>query len=308
MRVLVTGAAGFIGSRLVTKLLQNDFEVVGIDDLSAGTRTRLPSNFDLTIADLNTLSIFELTEILSRVDFIFHLAAIKKHNLRSDFDNLVNTNFHASRKLFVAAREAGVKKIIYTSSLYAYGSLNRDYFKESDLPQSLSYYGSTKYFAEHALNLETIGTGIQQISARLFFTYGPNQYASGGYMSVIERNLLRALNGEPLQIYGSGSQTMDFLFVDDLCLALIELAKSPFHGTVNIGSGLGVTISEVISEISLIYGGLAIERLAPDWTEGSRRVASIDLLNSIIDFKPRITLAQGLRLMVDEIGRGKITK
>ena len=159
---------------------------------------------------------------------------------------IIDVNISASRRLFEAAAQAARPKVVFASSLYAYGSMGPAPMRETDVPTPDTVYGISKVAGEQLLRLRYDGSMVPWSVARLFFVYGPRQYARGGYKSVIVANFERLVRGEAPTIFGDGLQALDYVYIDDVVEALIELAAPAHNGkTLNICSGLATTINDL---------------------------------------------------------------
>jgi len=175
--IRITGAAGFIGGHLAARLAssQPDARITGIDNLRSGNWSRTPSIVKQIEVDIAEVSTEQWIELLEGIDVLFHLAAEKYNSSRSTPDRLLNTNVIATERLFRAAAIAKVSRTVFTSSLYAYGSLGPKIMSENDVPQPITLYGASKIMGEHVLRSTDRELGISWNVARLFFIYGPNQ-------------------------------------------------------------------------------------------------------------------------------------
>jgi len=168
----------------------------------------------------------------------------------------------------------------------------------SDVPNPITVYGSSKLFGEHVLQTKDFANELNWAVARLFFVYGPGQFAEGGYKSVIFSNFERIANGEKPLIYGDGNQKLDYIFVDDVIRGLRMLAEHPENVLVNLGSGVGLTINEVIEKMVAVSGTqLTPVHVEPDWTAGTSRVSSIDFTTSELGWTPEVTFDKGLEFV-----------
>jgi len=296
--VLVTGAAGFIGSHLCTRLAtQQGIHVTGIDDLRSGSGSRIPEQVNHMNRDISEISVAEWTELLTDVDIVYHLAAEKYNASKSSPERLLLTNVNATERLARAAALANVGRVVFTSSLYSYGSMGPKTMDEKDVPEPSTLYGASKLMGEGILRSVDRELGLSWNVARLFFIYGPWQFAHGGYKSVIIKNFERALRGESMQINGSGNQALDYIYVDDCVEALIALATSnKDHKVVNVASGVGTAIRDLVTVMSSIAGcGLNdLEHAPADWTEGSRRVGAPSEIERYVGWRATTSIELGL--------------
>jgi UDP-glucose 4-epimerase len=306
---VVTGAAGFIGSHLVARLAERGYAVSGIDDERTGDWSRVAPGCTRHAADLAALTESEFDDVLGGADVCFHLAAEKHNSSRDAPERVVDVNISATRRLFEAAVRARVRKIVFTSSLYAYGSLGPDAMRESDLPAPTTVYGVSKLAGEHLLRVAAAESSSGWSVARLFFVYGPRQYAAGGYKSVIVANFERLARGERPLVFGDGKQALDYVFVDDVVDALLALADPAHDGLVcNVGSGRTVSVND-LTEAMLEVAGCDLEPIwaPPDWTAGSRRVADVALARDALGWSATTALHDGLSRVwqsMVESGRG----
>lgn len=273
-RALVTGAAGFIGCHLVEALHEQGCAVIGVDDERSGDWHRLQAPCTQVRRDLADLDPSELTELCSDVDVVFHLAAEKHNSAKATPQRIIDVNISATRRLFDAAATSHRAKVVFASSLYAYGSMGPDRMRESDLPTPKTVYGVSKLAGEHLLRVASDDHGLPWSVARLFFVYGPRQYAEGGYKSVIVSNFERLARGEAPTVYGDGEQSLDYVYVDDVVAALVSMADAGHDGkTLNIASGRPMSVNALTEAMLRVSGsGLAARMCAPDWTGGSSRV------------------------------------
>jgi UDP-glucose 4-epimerase len=294
---LVTGAAGFIGSNLVERLASDGWSVRGLDDGRTGDWDRVKVDVDRVDASLENMSPDELETACRGVDLLFHLAAEKHNTPGVTADRTLEVNVAATARLFDAAGSVGVPKIVFTSSLYAYGSMGPEVMSEGDVPRPSTVYGVSKLAGEHLLRVTERAHGVRWSVARLFFVYGPRQLAAGGYPSVIVRNFDRIRRGEPPVVNGDGGQALDYVFVDDCVDALVRLGSRDGHGlTVNVASGSAVSVRD-LTEAMLGVSGSSLGPVdgPTDWTAGSRREGAPGLAAERLGWAARTPLDEGLR-------------
>jgi UDP-glucose 4-epimerase len=296
-RALVTGAAGFIGCHLVESLVADGIEVVGVDDERSGDWSRIQAPCERVERDLVDLPDHALLELCADVDVVFHLAAEKHNQASATPQKIIDVNVSATRRLFDAAGRAARPKVVLASSLYAYGSMGPEPMRETDLPTPTTTYGVSKLAGEHLLRVAQKQHGLAWTVLRLFFVYGPRQYAQGGYKSVIVSNFERLARNEAPTVYGDGAQTLDYVFVDDVVSAL-RAAVAPEHDskTINISSGHGVSVNDLTTAMLAASGSELAPRSCPaDWTAGSRRLGDATLAASALGWKAETPLAVGLQ-------------
>lgn len=296
MRVAVTGIAGFIGSHLTNHLLAAGHEVVGFDNCRSGDWSRVAPQARATDLDINRPSAAQWAELLAGADVLFHLAAEKYNSSRSTPQRVIDTNISATARLLQGAAGAQVRQVVFTSSLYAYGSLGPDPMREDQALAPTTYYGMSKAAGEQLLRVAERDHGLNWACARLFFVYGPGQYAEGGYRSVIVSNFERMRSGRAPVINGSGEQRLDYVYVDDAVAALLALAEPKAAGqTVNVGSGSAPSIRELTAVMQEVAGNAADPVAGPaDWTDGTVRWADPGLARRTLNWTASTTLSVGL--------------
>jgi nucleoside-diphosphate-sugar epimerase len=303
-RVLVTGCAGFIGSHLAERLLDEGHEVVGIDCLTpfyeparkADTLDRLSEHgrFEAHRIDLSRTP---LDVVVEGAKVIYHLAG--QPGVRQSFDEpgeYVRHNVTASRRLLHAASGAGLRAFVYASSSSIYGNANGR-MRETDPAVPISVYAHTKVTTEQLARRAWREHGVPTIGLRYFSVYGPRQRPD----MVFQRFLERALRGAPLPILGDGSQRRDFTYVEDIVDATIAAAERGRAGGVyNVGGGQPATLKKVISLLGeLLERAPLIEYLAPAPGDVRATAADTTLARRELGFKPRTDLATGMALQLD---------
>lgn len=294
-RALVTGAAGFIGCHLAERLAADGWTVVGLDNERSGSWDRLRTALERRHADLAALPEEELDELCSGVDVVFHLAAEKYNSSATTPQRVIDVNVSATQRLFAAAGRAGAK-VVFTSSLYAYGSLGPAPMCETDLPAPTTTYGVSKVAGEHLLRVAQRDLDLRWTVARLFFVYGPRQYADGGYKSVIVKNFERLRDGLPPVVFGDGLQALDYVYVGDCVDALVAMAAREHDAEVlNVSTGRAVTVNELTAAMLEVAGAdVPVEWGPADWTAGTIRVGSPSLAAERLGWRPATTLEEGL--------------
>jgi UDP-glucose 4-epimerase len=297
-RAVVTGAAGFIGSNLVTRLAKElGVNAIGLDNEQTGDWSRVDVPCTRIDRDLVATTADELQSLLEGNDVLFHLAAEKYNSSSSTPQRVIDVNISATHRLFSAAATVGLRKVVFTSSLYAYGSLGPGRMKEDQLPAPTTTYGVSKIAGEHLLRVVSAEHDLDWTVARLFFVYGPRQWARGGYKSVVLSNFERIRRGEPPTIFGDGNQTLDYVYVDDAIDALLAMCEAKHRGiTYNVGTGRGISIRE-LTDLMLEVAGSDLEPITcpPDWTADSVRVADPGLASDRLGWTPSTSMSEGLR-------------
>jgi len=302
MKFLVTGGAGFLGSALVNRLLEQGHRVRVLDDLSAGDRNRLDSRAVFARGD--TRDVPKLWTLLKGVDCVYHLAArvsVPESILYPVEYNEVNVG--GTVGLMTAVRDARVKRVVFTSSGAAYGEQREQPVREAARLKPESPYAVSKMAAEgYVLALGALW-GIETVILRIFNTYGPGQSIPPTHAPVIPRFLKQILGGGSLVIYGNGKQSRDFVYVSDVVDALVAAAKasSVDRAVINVGSGQEVAINALVDAIERVTGRTA-HRLYNEMESGgvSRLVADVSLARDKLDFRPKVDLETGLKRTLAE--------
>src|SRR6188474_559104 len=258
MNFLITGAAGFLGSSLANQLAREGHQVRGLDDLSTGNPQALSTDVHFTRGDVSDRP--KLWTLLQEVDVVYHLAArvsVPESILYPrDYNNV---NVGGTVALMEAMRDVGVRRVVLTSSGAVYGDLAEQPLRELVIPNPRSPYAVSKLAAEYYVR--TIGGlwGIDTVSLRIFNTYGPGQHLPASHPPVVPHYLKQALRSGTLVAHGDGSQTRDYVYVDDVVSGLVAAATAPnINGLViNIGSGKETSISELIRCVQDVTGSNA---------------------------------------------------
>ena len=304
-RCLVTGGAGFIGGHLVQELLRRGADdVVILDSLRAGSRDAVaaPSaGCRLVEFQLGRDCVHALRPHLDDVDYVFHLAAEKHGQAQHHPETALDSNVDGTYCLARAAGEAGVKRMVFASTLYVYGRTNGPAFVETETPLPHTIYGISKLAGEHLLRHCHARYNLSYNVLRYFFTYGPGQSAGTGYTSVITKTFERLLLGQRPVIHGDGKQVLDYLYVGDVIDATIVAAESEaLNDVFNIGSGLRTSIADLVtSMVTISCRDLPIVYDEPDETSGSSRVADILKAAGRLHWHPQTSLMDGLTMTYD---------
>lgn len=301
MKVVVTGGAGFIGSNLAEELLKKH-EVTVIDNLSTGRIENLDQIMDKinfiegSITDLDLLK-----EAFSGSDTVFHEAAIP--SVQRSVDNPIasnEANVEGTLKVLVAARDCGVRKVVYASSSSAYGNTPTLPKIEDMKPNPRSPYAVSKLAGEYYCRVFSEVYGLKTACLRYFNVYGPRQNPHSEYAAVIPRFVTRILAHEPPVIYGDGGQTRDFTFVKDVVKANILAGESDAEGVFNIACGKRVSLNELAGKIMEITG-IKVEMSYEGARPGDVRdsLADISSAGDKLGYKPGYELDSGLRETVE---------
>lgn len=299
--VLVTGAAGFIGSHLAERLAAEGHQVRGVDcftdyypradkEANLAALQREP-RFDFLEADLTKA---DLTDLLSAVDTVFHQAAQAgvRRSWGKSFTAYTRNNVLATQRLLEGCLGAGVRRLVYASSSSVYGDSEDIPLKEGSLPKPVSPYGVTKLAAEHLCGLYAVNYGISTVSLRYFTVYGPRQRPDMAFHKFIRA----MLDGRTVEIYGDGDQTRDFTFISDAVDANVRaMTRGAPGGVYNIGGGTQASVNEVLALLEEI-GGRPIERDYQRTQKGDVRHTLADTKRAEKDlgYVRRIAIKEGL--------------
>ena len=306
MRVLITGAAGFIGSHLSEALLAGGAVVRGVDRLSsyydpAMKRANLAPLLDAEDFEFAEGSLNELApdELLSGIDVVFHLAGQPgvRVSWGQEFGLYLDDNVLSTQRLLEAARETGLKRFILASSSSVYGDAERFPTRESDAPAPVSPYGVSKLAAEHLCNLYFKGFGVPTVALRYFTIFGPRQRPDMAFARFINAGLTNSA----IEVYGDGGQQRDFTYVGDAVAATVAAGERGVPGSVyNIAGGNHATVVEVIRTLGRLIGHeLAVEHLPVVVGDARKTGADIHRAQAELDYAPVTSLVKGLSLQLD---------
>ena len=250
-KILVTGAAGFIGSHLTDALLEAGHEVVGFDNLSNGKLRNLESALEsnaFQFAEGDICDEAQVNEIMKGVDVVYHLACLGvRHSIHSPFENH-RVNAEGSLRVLEAARQENVSKFFYISTSEIYGDIQTFPIDEFGVPAPKTVYGSSKLAGENYAYSYNVCYGLQTVITRIFNNYGPRAHYEGDAGEIIPRSIVRMLNGEAPVVFGKGDVTRDFFFVKDTARALVQLMNNEkvVGEILNIGTGAEITMKELM--------------------------------------------------------------
>ncbi len=249
MKVLVTGGAGFIGSRLALELVEQGHEVLVLDNLSAGKKENVHPSARLINGDIRDYKL--VLEASKGADCIFHLAAFVSVPMSVEKpDECRDVNVGGTLNIIKAAGENGVRKIIFSSSCAVYGDRVNTAASEADTPNPLSPYAVSKLEGEKLLESYSKEFDYSYINLRYFNVFGENQNPDSPYSGVMSKFIYRVLRNQEIVIYGAGSQTRDFIYVRDVVNANIRALTSDITNEVfNIGTGKGTSINDLAGMI-----------------------------------------------------------
>ena len=301
-KALVTGGAGFLGSRLTERLLAEGAEVIVLDNFFTGKRRNLPSSDRLQVVEGSVLDRDLLFQLVSRVEFVFHFAV--RNIIVSTKDPLADfqTNAQGTLNVLLAVREykERIRRMIYASSSSVYGNPRYVPINEDDPFNILSPYAASKASGEFCCWAFAEIYQVPITILRYSNVYGVGQDPTNPYCGVVAKFLTAAERGEALTIYGDGQQTRDFTYIYDAVEATLLAALSPkAEGEVfNVGTGVETSINTLAELVNEMYGNtLSIVYTARrDIDNIRRRVLNIEKIRSRLRWMPSVPLAEGLRL------------
>ncbi|MBN2006638.1 MAG: NAD-dependent epimerase/dehydratase family protein [Anaerolineae bacterium] len=306
MRILITGGAGFLGSALANTLVTSGHEVLALDDLSAGDPGRLDTRVLLHRGSITDRP--KLWTLLQGVDCVYHLAArvlVAESLLYPKDYNEINVG--GTVILLEALRDVGVPRLVLASSGAVYGDQAQQPVVETTPPNPLSPYAVSKLAAEHYVH--TIGrlAGIETIALRIFNAYGPTQsLLHTAHSPVVPRFMHQALGGGSLVISGDGTQTRDFVYVEDVIRAMAAALMSRDLGgcTLNVGSGVETSVNDLAQHILALTGSNSNIIHSQAQSGGvSRLQADITLARQRLGYQPQVSLQEGLVRILTEDSR-----
>jgi UDP-glucose 4-epimerase len=274
-KAVVTGGKGFIGTHLVSTLRQEGWNVFVLDR----------PEYDIRDRD-------SLRNIFDDTDVVFHTAALPRVQYSIEHpEETHEVNVTGTLNVLLAAKEAGVKKVVYSASSSAYGDQDIMPLVEDMLARPKSPYGLQKYIGEHLCRVFAEVYGLPTVSLRYFNVYGPGASAEGAYALVIAKFLQQRLEGKPMTITGDGQQTRDFTHVRDVVRANILAAQNSKVGkgeVINIGAGNNVSVKRIAE----LIGG-SVEHIAPRLEPRHTR-ADISRAKKLLNWEPNISLEEGI--------------
>lgn len=300
MEVLITGGAGFIGSELASQAVEVADRIVVVDNLVNGRRENLAelpaAKVSLVEADVRDTD--AMHELLRGVDVVYHLACLGvRHSLHSPFENH-EVNATATLNLLTLARDAGVPRFVYVSTSEVYGTARSVPMTEDHPTQPMTVYGASKLAGECYARAFHRTYGYPTVVVRPFNAYGPRCHHEGDSGEVIPKFLLRCLAGKPMIVFGDGSQTRDFTFVEDTARGILAagLHDSAIGETLNLGSGREIAINDLAALIAEVCNQPASRVVYDDPRPGDvlRLHADSSRAKHVIGFEPRVSFHEGL--------------
>jgi len=286
MKILVTGGAGFIGSNLVDRLVNEGHVVTVIDNESASTNTTFYKNSNATYYKFDIAEYNNIRPLFENIDFVFHLAA--EARIQPSIQNpllAVRTNVLGTATVLQCAREAGVKKVIYSSTSSAYGLKNLPPLDENMPDDCLNPYSVSKVSGEKLVEMYHTLFGMNTVTLRYFNVYGPREPDNGPYAPVVRLFLMQKAQGNPLTIVGDGLQKRDFTHVNDVVNANILAMQTESSGLFNVGTGCNHSIYHLAQLISS-----DIVHIDPRTGEARETQANNNKIRNVMGWSPTIKL------------------
>jgi nucleoside-diphosphate-sugar epimerase len=302
--VLVTGGAGFIGSHLVDALLAAGARVRIFDNLATGLSSnlaRVAGEVEVHEADLRDLEACRLA--CDGVELVFHQAALGSvPRSVKDPATTIAVNVGGTANLLTAARDAGVRRVVYASSSSVYGDSEALPKREGEEGRVLSPYAASKRMNEDLADVFYRGFGLELVGLRYFNVYGARQRPDGPYAAVIPRFFAAAYAGEAPLIYGDGEQSRDFTYVDDAVRANLLAAGAPAAAcgrAFNVAGGRRISVNELAAEVRRLAGGPPPLYEAPRAGDVRHSLADLAAAGELLGYRPRVELAEGMARTAD---------
>ncbi len=296
-RYLVTGGAGFIGSHIVDRLRTRGDEVRILDDFSSGKRENVPQGVEIvegSVADLPTAH-----RAVAGCDFVIHQAAIPSVP-RSVKDPVASNqaNVDGTLNMLVAARDAGVKRLVFAGSSSVYGESAVLPKREDMRPAPLSPYALQKLIGEQYCQMFTRLYGLETVTTRYFNVFGPRQQPGSPYSGVISLFIEALAQGQAPKVHGDGRQTRDFTFVADVVTGVLQACAAPgaAGAVINVAAGGRISLLELIRNIQMVLK-TDIEPVFGPVREGDVRDSQADIAKArqLLGFAPSVPFDEGLR-------------
>ena len=289
-KAVVTGGAGFVGSHLTDTLVAEGYAVAVVDDLSAGKRENVNEAAKLHVMDVRDSK--ALAPIFAGVDYVFHLAALPRVQYSIDFPEETNSvNVGGTLAVLKAAKDAGVKRVVYAASSSAYGNQEKLPLTEDMPPEPLSPYALQKHVGELYARVFSEVYSLPTVSVRYFNVYGPRLDPEGAYALVIGKFLKQKKEGGALTVTGDGEQTRDFTHIRDIVRGTMLAATSDTVGkgeVINLGRGEETSINQ----LAALIGG-PVTHIAPR-LEPKHTRADISKAKALLGWAPEVALEDGI--------------
>jgi nucleoside-diphosphate-sugar epimerase len=300
---LVTGGAGFIGSHLSEELVRRGHQVRVADSLVTGKRSNLEHLPTVEFLEGDLAEIDFARTAVTGADFVLHQAALPSVP-RSVKDPITShrANVDATLNVLVAARDAGVRRVVFAGSSSAYGNIATSPKHEGMPPSPLSPYALQKVVGEQYLKLFTALYGLETVTIRYFNVFGPRQDPSSPYSGVISLFATELLENRPPTIHGDGEQSRDFTYVANIVDGVLRACDAPGASgrVINVASGTSISLNALFEAMKRLIGANVTAQYA-DTRAGDVRdsLADLHLAKEILGYKPIVSFEDGLRLTVE---------
>jgi len=313
-KLAVIGGAGFIGSHVVDRLLREPVrEVIIVDNFVRGTRANIEAaqrDSRVRVVEGSITDRGLLRDVLVGTDGVFLLAALWLFECVHEPRKALEVNVDGTWNVIEAAHAAGVKRIVYSSSASVYGDALAIPMTEEHPFNNRTMYGATKIAGEQFLRAVYEQHKLPYVGLRYMNVYGPRMDYKGTYVSVIMKVLDRIAAGQPPVIFGDGSQSYDFVYVDDVARAnVLAMASSASDVCLNIGCGVETTITELVQLLLALTGSTFTPEYKPnEQMFVTKRIGSTELAKTSIGFEAKVALLDGLRAVVEWRHQGTVAR
>lgn len=310
MKALVTGGGGFIGSNLARALLERGDDVRVLDNFSTGSRRNL-AGLDVEVVEGELRSYERVHNAVRGTEIVFHLGALGSVP-RSVQDPLTSSavNVEGTLNVQLAARDEGVRRVVFASSSSIYGNQSELPLREAMAPDPISPYGVAKLAAErYCVSFSRVYDSFESVVLRYFNVFGPRQDPSSQYAAVVPLFITAIAAGEPVTIFDDGEQSRDFTFVDNVVAAnLLAADAAGANGRIfNISGGTPTSVNELAVTIGRLLGKPVERRYLPARPGDLRNSwADVSEARSLLGFEPQVELEEGLRRTADHLLGGPL--
>lgn len=296
---LVTGGAGFIGSHMVEALLKAGHSVRVVDNFSTGKRENLaPVMRQIDLREISITDRDALADAMQGVDYVFHIAALA--SVPRSVEDPIGSNDHnvtGTLNVLVTARDAGVKRVVYSASSSAYGNIDSEYQSEDLAPRPLSPYAVAKLAGEMYCQAFAHVYGLETVAVRYFNVFGPRQDPLSAYAAVIPKFITAMLDDSPPIVEGDGLQSRDFTYIDNVIHGNLLACHTPnvTGQTINIACGGNTNLLEMIDIMNRLMGKqIKPVFAAPRPGDVRHSRAAIDKAREMLGYEPVISFEEGL--------------
>lgn len=302
---LVTGGAGFIGSHIASALAKQGARVRVLDDLSTGHRENIDEiGDDVDFIQGSVADEELLNKVLEEVELVFHEAAIPSVPRSVEAPRQTHiASVDGTFSLLVAARDQGVRRVVYAASSSAYGDQPTLPKVEEMRPDPLSPYAVAKLVGEYYCRAFTRVYGLETVSLRYFNVFGPRQDPGSQYSGVVSRFISSLLSNERPVIYGDGEQSRDFTYIDNVVSANLNAgsAKEASGKVINVANGQRITLNQLLAELKDLTGrqDVTAEYLEPRVGDVRHSLADITMARELLGYESKVDLREGLKRTID---------